>query len=204
VEHPVTESVTGVDLVHEQIRLAIDPAYRLPEIRGTEGHSIEVRVYAEDAAQGFIPVTGRVDHLIWPSGPGIRIDRGVEVGQEMGTQFDSMCAKLIVKASTRELAVKRMQYVLRETVISGIGTNLEYLNAIAHDPRVVAGKVSTLLLDREFKTFAPVVEEGALDLIEAFEHSESFRSGGVGPGASPAGASDGAAFTRELWSKTRL
>jgi acetyl/propionyl-CoA carboxylase alpha subunit len=204
VEHPVTESVTGVDLVHEQIRLAVDPAYRLPELRGTDGHSIEVRVYAEDAAQGFIPVTGRVDHLIWPSGPGIRVDRGVEVGQEMGTQFDSMCAKLIVKAPTRELAVKRMQYVLRETVISGIGTNLEYLNAIAHDPRVVSGKVSTLLLDREFKTFAPVVEEGALDLIEAFEHSEAFRSGGVGSGASQALPSDGAAFTRELWSKTRL
>jgi acetyl/propionyl-CoA carboxylase alpha subunit len=92
--------------------------------------------------------------------------------------------------------------VLRETVISGIGTNLEYLNAIAHDSRVVSGKVSTLLLDREFKTFAPGVDDSALDLIEAFENSEEFRSGGSAPAGT--GKSDAVSLTRELWSKTRL
>jgi acetyl/propionyl-CoA carboxylase alpha subunit len=130
------------------------------------------------------------------------VDRGVEVGQEMGTQFDSMCAKLIVKAPNRELAVKRMQYVLRETVISGMGTNLEYLNAIAHDPRVITGRVSTLLLDREFRNFGPGIEDSSLELIEAFEHSEIFRAGGL-PSAGT-GRMDANGMTRELWSKTRL
>lgn len=171
VEHPVTESITGIDLVHEQIRLGIEgERYQLPVISAPRGHAIEVRVYAEDPSQGFIPCTGKVNHLIWPSGPGIRIDRGVEVGQEMGTSFDSMVAKMIVLAPTREMAVKRMQYVLRETVVSGIGTNLEYLTEIGHHPKVIEGKISTHFLDKDFK-FAPVPSETDLEFISAYEDS---------------------------------
>ncbi len=175
VEHPVTEAITGIDLVHEQIKLAVDPIrYHLPVLEKPEGHAIEVRVYAEDPAQEFIPCTGRVNQLIWPSGPGIRLDRGVEVGQEMGTSFDSMCAKIIVKAPTRELAVKRMQFALRETVISGIGTNLEYLNSIAHQPKVIAGRVTTHFLDQEMAQFAPKVTDSDLEFLDAFENSSAF------------------------------
>ena len=178
VEHPVTESVTGVDLVHEQIRLAISPGtYTLPVLTKPDGHSLEVRVYAEDPSQEFIPCTGTVNHLIWPSGPGIRLDRGIEVGQVMGTSFDSMCAKIIVKAPTRDLAMKRMQFALRETVISGIGTNLEYLNQIAHHPKVLEGRVTTHLLDSDFKTFAAHPQESDFAMLDAFESSQAFQHG---------------------------
>ena len=175
VEHPVTESITGIDLVHEQIKLALSPeAYVLPKLTNGDGHALEVRVYAEDPSQEFIPCTGTVNHLIWPSGPGIRVDRGIEVGQVMGTDFDSLCAKIIVKAPTRALAMKRMQFALRETVISGIGTNLEYLNQIAHHPKVVEGKVTTQLLDQDFKEFSPEPSSKDFAMLDAFENESSF------------------------------
>jgi 3-methylcrotonyl-CoA carboxylase alpha subunit len=183
VEHPVTEAVTGIDLVHEQIKLGLSSLkgqakYSLPALPAQPlGHAIEVRVYAEDAAQEFIPCTGTVNHLIWPSGPGIRVDRGIEVGQVMGTSFDSMCAKLITDAPTRTLALKRMQFALRETVVSGIGTNIEYLNVIAHHPRVAEGKVTTHFLDQEFADgFSPMLKDFDFELLSAYEHSASFHA----------------------------
>ncbi len=202
VEHPVTESVTGIDLVHEQIKLAMNPKnYVLPTLTEPSGHSIEVRVYAEDPSQEFIPCTGKVNHLIWPSGPGIRVDRGIEIGQEMGTSFDSMCAKLIVKGGDRHTAVKRMQYALRETVISGIGSNLQYLNAIAHHPKVVEGKVTTHFLDKELGTFKPELSATELSFLDAFEKSDAFTSvktsSGSAGGAKVQNSSD-------LWSSNPL
>jgi 3-methylcrotonyl-CoA carboxylase alpha subunit len=203
VEHPVTESITGLDLVHEQIKLALNPnSYELPKLTKPEGHAIEVRVYAEDPSQEFIPCTGRVNHLIWPSGPGIRVDRGIEVGQEMGTSFDSMCAKLIAKAGTREVAVKRMQYMLRETVISGIGTNLEYLNSIAHDKNVIEGTVSTHYLDHEFKTFTPKVTPEILSFLSAYEASPEFKT--VSESNSGSNSLDSGAQSKEIWSHYQL
>jgi acetyl/propionyl-CoA carboxylase alpha subunit len=175
VEHPVTEAVTGVDLVHEQIKIALaalhQTEYTLPKLDRPVGHAIEVRVYAEDPSQEFIPCTGTVNHLIWPSGPGIRVDRGIEVGQVMGTSFDSMCAKIIVSAPNREMAVKRMQFALGETVVSGIGTNLEYLSTIAHHPRVIEGKITTHFLDKEFGDFTPMPTAFDFELMSAFESS---------------------------------
>ena len=200
VEHPVTESITGLDLVHEQIKLAIAPEnYVLPVLTVPSGHAIEVRVYTEDPSQGFIPCTGTVDHLIWPSGPGIRLDRGIEVGQEMGTSFDSMCAKIIVRAPDREMALKRMQFALRETVISGIGTNLEYLNQIAHHEKVKSGRVTTHLLDKEFADFSPKPEELDFKMLDAFEDT--------GLGSKMSGNSDQTSkseLSRSLWSRSAL
>jgi acetyl/propionyl-CoA carboxylase alpha subunit len=92
----------------------------------------------------------------------------------MGTNFDSLCAKLIAIAGTREMAVKRMQFMLRETVISGIGTNLEYLNQIAHHPKVVEGKMNTHFLDQEFKQFSPSIKGSHFELLSAFEESGNF------------------------------
>ena len=203
VEHPVTESITGIDLVHEQIKLAMNlDTYELPVLHQPDGHSLEVRVYAEDPSQGFIPCTGRVDHLIWPSGPGIRVDRGVEVGQEMGTSFDSMCAKIIVKAPNREMAMKRMQFALRETVISGIGTNLEYLNQIAHHPKVIEGRVTTHLLDQDFNHFSPKPIDEDFKMLDAFEESQSFKQGSVQTAGHAANA--GTNQSRDLWARTTL
>ncbi len=200
VEHPVTEAVTGIDLVHEQLRLALNPlAYVLPEVGEPRGHAIEVRVCAEDPSQGFIPCTGQVEHVIFPSGPGIRVDRGIEAGQELGTQFDSMCAKLIVHAPTREMAVKRMQYALRETVIDGVGTNLDYLHRISMEPSVIAGKVNTKFLDQQMGNYQPEVSEEVLSLIEAYELTGL---AGVSSKASATGA--GGVDSRTLWGQVRL
>jgi acetyl/propionyl-CoA carboxylase alpha subunit len=192
VEHPVTEQVTGIDLVHEQIKLAIQgPVYELPQVGTPRGHAIEVRVYAEDPALGFIPSTGKISALIWPSGPGIRLDRGIEVGQELGTSFDSMCAKLIVHAPSREMAVRRMQFALSETVIAGVGTNLEYLTQIAHYPKVIDGRVTTHLLDHEFAGFKPEPTTAEIGLITAMEaQGLATRASGIG-GGSHGGASTG-------------
>ncbi|NDG85385.1 MAG: acetyl/propionyl-CoA carboxylase subunit alpha, partial [Proteobacteria bacterium] len=203
VEHPVTEAVTGIDLVHEQIKLGLDQAnYVLPVVGGPRGHAIEVRVCAEDPSQGFIPCTGTIDHLIWPSGPGIRVDRGIEVGQALGTNFDSMCAKLIAHAPDRALAVKRIQYMLRETVISGVGTNLDYLAAIAHAKPVIEGKVSTWFLDREFKDAAPQVTPDVLSLLALAEEC-GIPAAGAGPGGASA-RSQGTGSATELWSRNPL
>ena len=198
VEHPVTEAVTGLDLVHEQIQLAIQGSkYSLPHLTKPQGHAMEVRVYAEDPSQGFIPCTGTVNHLIWPSGPGIRVDRGIEVGQEMGTSFDSMCAKLIVFAPNRSIAVKRMHFALHETVISGIGTNLEYLSKIVHHPKVMEGNVTTHFLDKEFGDFLPIPTASEFELFSAFEQSSSFHE--MGTHASTPGSS-GTTKSSALWS----
>lgn len=153
VEHPVTELVTGVDLVHAQIGLGLGEKV-LRETPSARGHAIEVRLYAEDASMGFAPSPGRVSRLRWPMGAGIRVDAGVEEGQEITTLFDSMLAKIIVSAETRALAVERVRYALHETVVIGAGTNLPYLQAIARHPSVVEGQVSTDFLGREFANFA--------------------------------------------------
>jgi acetyl/propionyl-CoA carboxylase alpha subunit len=168
VEHPVTELVTGVDLVWAQITQALAPKETiLKETPAARGHAIEVRLYAEDPAQGFMPTPGKISRLIWPTGPGIRVDSGIEEGQTIGTQFDSMLAKLIVWAPNRDHALQRMKFALEETVIFGIGTNQDYLRALALEPSVREGRVHTGFLDREFKAGAPALSEGELSLIAA-------------------------------------
>jgi 3-methylcrotonyl-CoA carboxylase alpha subunit len=168
VEHPVTELVTGVDLVWAQLTQAQAPGETiLLEAPTTRGHAIEVRIYAEDPAQGFMPTPGRVEMLRWPTGPGIRVDSGIEEGQEVGTQFDSMLAKLIVHGQNRDHALARMRYALDETVILGMGTNQAYLRAIADHPAVREGRVHTGWLGTEFADFAPRLSTPDLELIAA-------------------------------------
>ena len=152
-----------MDLVWAQLAQAQAPKETiLRETPAARGHAIEVRLYAEDPAQGFVPTPGRVDFLKWPSGPGIRVDSGIEQGQTIGTSFDSMLAKLIVSAPTREHAVARMQFALDETVILGMGTNQSYLKAMSLHPRVIEGRVHTGFLGKEFGNFAPEIAESAL------------------------------------------
>jgi acetyl/propionyl-CoA carboxylase alpha subunit len=129
------------------------------------------------------------------------VDHGIEEGQELGTSFDSMCAKLIAHASTRALTIRKIRYLLKETVISGVGTNLDYLHQIACAPAVVAGSVSTRFLDREFGDYAPKVEESSLALLRAFEDSGIQTS----QDSPVAGASSGARQdSTAIWSKNPL
>jgi acetyl-CoA/propionyl-CoA carboxylase biotin carboxyl carrier protein len=166
VEHPVTELVTGVDLVWAQITQALAPKETiLSETPLARGHAIEVRLYAEDPAQGFIPTPGKITRIKWPTGPGIRVDSGIEEGQTIGTQFDSMLAKLIVFAPNRDHAIARMKFALEETVIFGIGSNQDYLRALCSHPSVREGRVHTGFLGTEFKDYASQVSNDELDLI---------------------------------------
>ena len=112
-----------------------------------------------------MPTPGRVEKLLWPLGAGIRIDSGIEEGQLLGTQFDSMLGKLIVHAATREQALARMKYALEETVILGLGTNQAYLRAIADHSAVREGRYHTGFLAAEFGDFLPQVPEKALALL---------------------------------------
>ncbi len=186
VEHPVTELVTGLDLVWAQLAQAQAPeATILAETPLARGHAIEVRIYAEDPAQGFAPTPGRVDFLKWPSGPGIRVDSGIEQGQTIGTSFDSMLAKLIVSAPTREHALARMRFALDETVILGMGTNQSYLKAISLHPRVIEGRVHTGLLGKDFGNFVPEISENALALLSDARKAGITRGAATSNNANP-------------------
>jgi 3-methylcrotonyl-CoA carboxylase alpha subunit len=150
VEHPVTEMVTGFDLVEWQFRVAAGE--KLP--RGQDeiqlsGHSVEARLYAEDPARGFLPSTGRLHALRFPTEEGIRIDSGVEEGQEVSPYYDPMLAKVIAHAPTREAALDRLGAALRATVLAGPRTNLAFLAALVASPPMREGKVDTGLVERE-------------------------------------------------------
>jgi acetyl/propionyl-CoA carboxylase alpha subunit len=181
VEHPVTELVTGVDLVCTQLAQAQAPGSQiLLESPPARGHAIEVRIYAEDPSQGYAPSPGRVSRLKWPSGPGIRVDSGIEEGQTIGTQFDSMLAKLVVHAHNRDHAIHRLRYALEETQILGLGTNQSFLLALTHDPHVLEGKVHTGYLGEAYAKFAPSLSEDEAALL-----AEAYAKGMVaGAGAS--------------------
>jgi acetyl-CoA carboxylase, biotin carboxylase subunit len=147
VEHPVTEWVTGLDLVAWQIRVARgeELGFRTEPPRG---HSIEVRVYAEDPAQNFMPSPGRITYLRIPSGPNVRDDSGVYPGYTVPTVYDPMISKLSVWAPTRLEAIARMRRALSEYVVKGITTNIRYLRAILAHPEFVAGNYDTGFLPR--------------------------------------------------------
>jgi acetyl/propionyl-CoA carboxylase alpha subunit len=149
VEHPVTELVTGRDLVADQIRIAAgEPLGVTQDDVAFDGHAIEVRVYAEDAERGFLPATGVVHRLGWPTGDGIRVDAGVVQGDEVGGRFDPMLAKLIAHGRDRDQALERLTGALDDTVILGLTTNLRFLRWLVREPVVRAGAARTDTLDR--------------------------------------------------------
>ena len=153
VEHPVTECVVGVDLVHAQLRVASgEPLPFTQEGLSQRGHAIECRVYAEDPAQGFLPQAGTLERYREPQGPGIRVDSGVEQGTEVSVHYDPMLAKVIVHAETREGARRRAISALDDYEIAGIRTNIPLLKKILDDPRFVSAAIDTGFLDREIST----------------------------------------------------
>jgi acetyl/propionyl-CoA carboxylase alpha subunit len=148
VEHPVTEMVTGIDLVEVQIRVAAgEPlAFGQDDIRA-DGHAIELRIYAESAARGFTPTTGPVLALRLPCGEGIRVDAGIAEGQQVTTAFDPMLAKLIVHAPDRSAAISRAREALARFALIGCETNVGFLDRLMADPAFAAGAVHTGWLD---------------------------------------------------------
>jgi acetyl-CoA carboxylase biotin carboxylase subunit len=149
VEHPVSEAITGVDLIQLQLRLATGQAapLRQEEIR-TSGHAIEVRLIAEDPARDFIPSPGRITRWRMPHGDGVRVDTAVGEGVLVPPYYDSMIAKLIVHAATRELAVEKLARALDQAEIEGIATNLPLLRMIVAHPDFRANRIDTRWLER--------------------------------------------------------
>jgi acetyl-CoA/propionyl-CoA carboxylase biotin carboxyl carrier protein len=149
VEHPVTELITGRDLVEDQLRIAAgEPLGFAQDDVHLDGHAIEVRLYAEDAEHGFLPATGRIERLRWPSGDGIRVDAGVAESDEVGGRFDPMLAKIIARGHDRADALDRLTRALDATVVLGLTTNLRFLRWLVREPVVRDGQARTDTLDR--------------------------------------------------------
>ena len=155
VEHPVSEEVTGIDLVREQFRIAIgeELGYTDPVIRG---HSIEFRINGEDPGRSFLPAPGRITKMSLPTGPGVRVDTGFRTGDAITGNFDSLLAKLIVTGATREQAITRARRAIAEFTIEGMATALPFHQAILQDPAFTNEfKVYTSYIEKEFKNQIP-------------------------------------------------
>jgi acetyl-CoA carboxylase biotin carboxylase subunit len=173
VEHPVTELVTGLDLVQLQIRIA--GGERLPfkqEDVSLRGHAIECRIYAEDPENGFMPSPGKIERLIVPAGPGIRDDSGVYEGWMVPVDYDPLLSKLIAWAPSRELAIARLRRAFEEYFIGGIRTNLSLFRKIMADENFARARFDTGTLDRmlaEGNGFGhkPALDDGLLAAMAA-------------------------------------
>ena len=155
VEHPVSEEVTGIDLVREQFRIAMgeELGYTDPVVRG---HSIEFRINGEDPGRSFLPAPGRITKMALPNGPGVRVDTGFRTGDAITGNFDSLLAKLIVTGATRDEAIARARRAISEFTIEGMATALPFHKAILEDPAYTEEfKVYTSYIEKEFKNEIP-------------------------------------------------
>jgi acetyl-CoA/propionyl-CoA carboxylase biotin carboxyl carrier protein len=155
VEHPVSEEVTGIDLVREQFRIAMGEklAFTDPEIRG---HSLEFRINGEDPGRSFLPAPGRITTWNLPTGPGVRVDAGFRSGDVIGGNFDSLLAKLIVTGATRTQAIERARRALAEFEVGGLATAIAFHRAILEDPAFTENfKIYTSYIENEFKNDIP-------------------------------------------------
>ena len=197
VEHPVTESITGLDLVEQQLRIAAgEPlGFGQEDIR-FDGHAVEARLYAEDSANGFLPSAGRIVAYREPAG--IRVDSGVEAGTEIGTDYDPMLAKLVAHAPSREGALSGLERGLADLVLLGPATNAAYLRALLARPEVRAGEIDTGLIERLGDAIAPPESEPVLAAVALAEL--------LGPPASddPWDARDGWRQGEPAWVRSRL
>ncbi len=190
VEHPVTEMVTGIDLVRAQLEVAqgqpLPAALHAVEPRG---HAIEVRLYAEDPYRNFAPSPGTITRLRWPQGPGVRVDAGVAEGSEVPIFYDSMLAKLIVWGPDRDQAIARLRRALVELRLEGVHTGAPLFRALVEDPDFLAGRLDNGMLDRKLAAGELAVRAAAGDgeiavLAAALEHLErETRRAGLPPAA---------------------
>jgi acetyl-CoA carboxylase biotin carboxylase subunit len=178
VEHPVTEEVTGVDLVRAQLLVASgEPLPWTQDQLIQRGHAIEARVYAEDPAQGFLPQAGPLLLYRQPNLPGVRIDSGVVEGGAVSVYYDAMIAKVIATAETQALAIRRLATALRDFPILGVRTNIPYLLRILEHPQFANGTIDTGFLDREGAALidadAEVPEQVRLAALAVVSHQSS-------------------------------
>ncbi|OSC41609.1 acetyl/propionyl/methylcrotonyl-CoA carboxylase subunit alpha [Mycobacterium decipiens] len=157
VEHPVTEAITGLDLVEWQLRVGAGEklAFAQDDVE-LRGHAIEARVYAEDPARGFLPTGGRVLQVFEPSGAGVRVDSSLLGGTVVGSDYDPMLSKVIAYGADREQALDRLDEALARTAVLGVQTNVEFLRFLLADERVRAGDLDTALLDERLADFTPL------------------------------------------------
>ena len=164
VEHPVSEEVTGTDLVREQFRIAMGESLGFddPVIRG---HSIEFRINGEDPGRSFLPAPGRITDWVIPTGPGVRVDAGFKNGDTIGGNFDSLLAKLIVTGATREQAIERARRALAEFSVEGLATALPFHRAILQDPAFTQEfKIYTSYIENEFNNEIPMYQAPVVPL----------------------------------------
>jgi acetyl-CoA/propionyl-CoA carboxylase biotin carboxyl carrier protein len=164
VEHPVSEEVTGIDLVREQFRIAMGESlgFNDPVIRG---HSIEFRINGEDPGRSFLPAPGRITDWVIPTGPGVRVDAGFKNGDTIGGNFDSLLAKLIVTGATREQAIVRARRALAEFSVEGLATALPFHRAILEDPAFTQDfKIYTSYIENEFNNETPMYQAPVVPL----------------------------------------
>ncbi|UWF78676.1 acetyl/propionyl/methylcrotonyl-CoA carboxylase subunit alpha [Microbacterium neungamense] len=196
VEHPVTEEVTGLDLVALQLQVAAGEA--LPEAPPVRGHAIEARVYAESPERGFLPQTGTV--LLFDAPAGVRVDAAIETGSAVTGFYDPMIAKVVAAGPDRETALRRLDAALADTVVLGVETNIAFLRALCQDERVRAGDLDTGLIETllPFRTGAP----GERMLAAAASVARS--AAGAGAAADSAGPSGaGPSGVGPLWRELR-
>jgi acetyl-CoA carboxylase biotin carboxylase subunit len=162
VEHPVTEMVYGIDLVREQLRIAAGQPSAWPDHPlKPRGHAIECRITSEDPFADFLPATGKVEHLVIPSGPGVRWDGGIDVGNEIGLYYDPLLAKLVVWAEDRPAAIRRMRRALRDLVVVGVPTSQAFHLRVMDDATFASGAYSIRYLDEHGKA---LLADGATTL----------------------------------------
>ncbi len=162
VEHPITEMITGVDIIKEQIRIADGQklSYQQKDIK-ISGHAIECRINAENPDRNFAPCPGLIDYLLLPSGGlGIRVDTAVYEGYEIPPYYDSMIAKVIVHGKNREEAIAKMRRALYEFIIDGIDTNIEFQNRILNNKDYLAGKFDTSFIETQLTGSKETLDEG--------------------------------------------
>ena len=183
VEHAITEAITGVDLVHAQLAVAAGaPLPWTQQALAPRGHAIEVRLCAEDPDQGFLPQAGRLLACRFPQAPGLRVDAGVERGDAIPVQYDSLIAKLVAHAATRDAAIARLSAALRRTLVFGVRTNATLLARILAHPRFVAGDLDTGFVADEREALLGVRPSSAALAAAAWVRT---KSPGARPGASP-------------------
>ncbi|OHV33564.1 MULTISPECIES: ATP-binding protein [Pseudofrankia] len=189
VEHPVTELVTGVDLVAEQLRVAAGEPLRLRQADVIlTGHAVEARVYAEDASRGFLPTGGEILALAEPAGEGVRVDSGIALGSTVGSDYDPMLAKVIAWAPDRAGALRRLDTALAGTVLLGVTTNIGFLRTLLTHPDVRAGALDTGLVERHLAglTTTRHAAAGAGGMAGGSAGATDGACGGVGVGGPPA------------------
>ncbi len=156
VEHPITEMVTGVDLVRQQILIASGEKLQLSQDRiNQNGHAIETRIYAEDPDNNFVPSPGKIHYLSEPQGPGIRIDSGIFQGWNVPPHYDPILSKLIIWSENRKMSIVRISETLKEYVILGIKTNIGYLSRIIKNDNFIEGNFDTHFIDNNEEILLP-------------------------------------------------